>query len=65
MFVSLTFYTNTPYVEILDPASMSDWGKTEYKFDCKFSDDLKIFIIKTLRGTLIAVHNIVGKKVVL
>ena len=51
--------------EVLDPASMSDWGEREYKFDCKFSDDLKIFITKTLRRTLIAVHNIVGKKVVL
>ncbi|KMY32163.1 hypothetical protein ACZ11_08390 [Lysinibacillus xylanilyticus] len=51
--------------EVWDPASMSDWGKTEYKFDCKFSDDLNIFITKTLRRTLIAVHNIMGKKVVL
>ncbi len=30
--------------EILDPPSMRDWGELEYKFNCKFSDDFKIFI---------------------
>ncbi len=38
--------------------------RSRFYKELKFSEDLKIFITKTLRRTLIAVHNIMGKKVV-